>query len=89
MKFLYNLNLKQSLFVDNSPFHLYENLDYGVPIIPFHGESDDKELLKLMIFLKGLQKQKHLSESVREHFNLSLYMTSETFEDFIESLNGN
>lgn len=48
MSFLHNLNSKQSIFVDNAAFHLYENLENGVPIIPYHGEKEDIELLKLL-----------------------------------------
>lgn len=55
---LHNLNKTQCVFVDNSPLHLYENLEYGVPIVPFFGENSDRELLKLLLFLKGIKSIK-------------------------------
>lgn len=55
MSFLHNLNTKQCIFVDNAAFHLYENLDNGVPVIPYRGEIDDNELLKLLQFLKEIK----------------------------------
>ena len=40
----FNLDINKCILVDNSIVNLYVNLDNGIPIIPFYGNKEDREL---------------------------------------------
>ena len=52
--------------MDNSPHTYVFNKNNGVPIIPFYDNYEDRELLKLTQFLKGIAKKIGKKEDVRQ-----------------------
>ena len=54
LKVIQNYDKKNMILVDDNPFsYLYDN-NNSIPILPFQGNSADKELLKLMKVLKNV-----------------------------------
>lgn len=46
-----NRDLSKMILVDNSAFSFLCQLDNAIPILPFTGDEDDTELLKLEVYL--------------------------------------
>ena len=67
-----NIDTKNTIYIDNSHFHFFTHLKHGIPIIPFNGEKNDTELLKLGRFLKELIKQKDMVSFLDKIFKLGL-----------------
>lgn len=86
LSFLHNLDKQKCLFVDSAPFHLYENLDNGLPIIPFLGEEDDCELQKLAQFLREIKDESNYQTSLSTLFHLGSYRNCDNFPDFVEKM---
>lgn len=86
IEILFGLNKKQCLFVDNSPFHLYDNLENGIPILPYFGETEDSELLKLLGFLREIKAEKNYIPFLVQQFKLKSYREEKDFEGFIRAM---
>ena len=48
------LDLKNALIIDNQVYSFALNLENGIPIVPFMGESDDTELLRIMKYIEWI-----------------------------------
>jgi len=47
-----NLDLSKTVLVDNFPLSYCNNWDNGIPILEWHNDPNDNELLYLIPFLK-------------------------------------
>ena len=74
------------MFVDNCPFHLYENLEIAVPIVPYLGEDNDRDLLKLLLFLKGIYFLKDYRPILKQQFMMENYKSQKVFRKFMAYL---
>mmetsp|Transcript_2737 Transcript_2737/g.6612 ORF Transcript_2737/g.6612 Transcript_2737/m.6612 type:complete len:412 (-) Transcript_2737:418-1653(-) len=63
-------DLSQLVIVDNSPQAFGFNVDNGIPIRSWFGEPGDKELLKLLPFLKQLPTAPDVRPLVRNKFRI-------------------
>ena len=67
--------LKDIIFIDNLALSFAKDqLDNGIPIFEWTGDSRDKELKKILPFLSHCAKSNDVREPIKERFNL---------EDFI------
>lgn len=83
---LHGLNIEKTMFVDNLPFHLYENLNNLVPIVPYNGQSNDRELLKLLLFLRGILSFKNYPLKLRDQFKMHLFRECASFQELVLKL---
>lgn len=93
LRVLKNRNLENMLLVDNAAYSYYYQLENGVPIIPFYDDKSDKELAKLLEYLKGVVlARKGSRKSVRkinsEYFKLEKYAQYEEISSLAEGLYG-
>lgn len=51
---------KDVLIVDDNIYSFAFNLENGIPIIPFYGEKNDKEMIKVIKYLSQIQKAEDL-----------------------------
>ena len=78
--------LDEIVIVDNSISCFFNQLDNGVPIIPFVDRKDDTELRELEQFLIWLDQEKDLRMTLRRIFGLTKYIGRKSVEDVFESL---
>ena len=64
-------NLKNIVIVDNSPHSFGLQLDNGYPITSYYNSKADKELLRLMEYLKLLSKENDVRKILNKTFVLS------------------
>lgn len=57
MRIFKGIDLKDVVIVDNYVYSFAFHLTNGIPIVPFMGEKDDIELVKLMKYIKYLHTQ--------------------------------
>ena len=86
LEFINNLNFEKCVLVDNSPLHFYRNLENTVPILPFYGDEEDSELLKLEVFLKDLVKIKDFRKGIDGFFFLKKFCQEENFEVLVKKI---
>jgi CTD small phosphatase-like protein 2 len=48
------LNLKEVLIIDDNVYSFAFHLENGVPIVPFFGDKEDKEMIKVIKYLKSI-----------------------------------
>lgn len=58
----------QTILVDNSPHAYGYQIDNGIPIESWFEERDDKELLKLIEFLKRVENVSDVRPIIHDHF---------------------
>ena len=78
LRILANRNLKDVIIVDNVACSFGYQLDNGIPIISWHDDKNDKELLNLMNYLKILVEVEDIREINRKTFNLRNF-----YEDYL------
>lgn len=71
VRILKNRSLNNIVLVDNSVISLAYQLDNGVPILSWYGDTLDTELLKLTNFLKILEKVPDVRKVLKSTFNLA------------------
>jgi len=64
-------DLSQILIVDNSPASYIFHPDNAVPVTSWFDDMNDKELLKLIPFLKQLSTEKDVYNSLAQQFRLT------------------
>ena len=55
-----NLDLKNVLIVDNYVYSFAFHLENGIPIVPFFGEKEDTEMIKILHYLKHIHSKEDL-----------------------------
>ena len=76
----------QIVMVDNSVTCFLNNIDNGVPIIPYYDNKDDKELLKLLKFLIYLSGKDDVRSTISQKFELKKYILYQKEKDLVEAL---
>lgn len=60
-----NRELKDIVLIDNAAYSFANQLDNGIPIIPFEDKKDDTEMLDLLEYLRMLSKKEDVREENR------------------------
>ncbi|CAD8065791.1 unnamed protein product [Paramecium primaurelia] len=68
-----NRNLERVALIDNSAFNFSQQIDNGIPIIPFFDNKSDDELKKLYKYLSGMKEWYDVREYNRKHLQLYRY----------------
>lgn len=74
-----NRSLKDVVLVDNAAYSFGYQIDNGIPIISWHDDPDDKELLYLMQYLRSLLTVDDVREVNQTTFHLSTF-----YDDYSE-----
>jgi hypothetical protein len=74
------IHLKNILFIDNYVYSFAFQLENGIPVVPFMGDPNDKELIKIIRYLKFVSG----SEDMRIH-NKRLFQLKKILNSNIES----
>ena len=64
------------IIIDNSIISFMNQLDNGIPIKEFKGESNDKELPNLILFLNSIKNANDVRVPIKEKYCLSKLMLS-------------
>jgi CTD small phosphatase-like protein 2 len=88
-KLLEDLDLRRTLFVDNSPLCFLNHSDNGVPIIPYYGCSNDCELLQLKDFINFARNHPDYREIVKPRFNFKSLAAQQDVRAALELLRRN
>ena len=70
LRVIRNCNMKDLILVDNAVYSFGFQLAHGIPILPFYDDPMDKELPKLVSYLKTLVKQENMLDTNRAAFHL-------------------
>ncbi len=62
LRIIKNINLKNTILIDNSVLSFAFQIDNGVPILPFYDNKEDKELLFLKNYLERISDASNLLE---------------------------
>jgi CTD small phosphatase-like protein 2 len=54
LRIIRNVSLKHMALVDNSVYSFANQLDNGIPIIPFYDDAQDEELCHLIAYIENL-----------------------------------
>jgi Dullard-like phosphatase family protein len=81
-----NRNLGNCFMIDNSALSFSFQLENGVPILPFNGESSDTELLLLGEYLEYLSKQKQPLDFNYKYFRFKLFKATNDLETLKKKL---
>lgn len=63
-------DLKKTIIVDNSPQAFGFQIDNGIPIVSWYEDKNDRELYKLIPFLKKISKAEDVRTLIRQRFKL-------------------
>lgn len=64
-------DLKRTVIVDNSPQAFGFHIDNGIPIVSWFEDKNDRELYKLIPFLKKISKADDVRPLIRQRFKLN------------------
>lgn len=73
LRIIQNREMKDIIIVDNLIHSFAFQLDNGIPIVPWKGDRNDKELKFLLDFLIELSFLADVREGIRQRFQLSNY----------------
>jgi len=76
-----NRELSDLVFVDNSSYSFVNQLENGVPIIPFYDNKSDTELLHLAEYLKMVIKGRDVRQLNGNYFRWNLVFDSSSLND--------
>lgn len=71
LRMVENRDLKNVVLLDNYVHSFAFNLDNGIPILEWRGESDDDELLCMLQYLKEIAQEPDLREANKRRLNLA------------------
>jgi CTD small phosphatase-like protein 2 len=54
------IDLKDVLIIDNYVYSFAFHLENGIPIVPFFGEKDDQEMIKVIKYIRSIHDQDDL-----------------------------
>lgn len=83
LRILANRSLKEIVLIDNAAYSFGYQIDNGIPIISWHDDLEDKELLYLTHYLKGLLNVDDVREVNQATFHLSTF-----YNDYSEEFLG-
>ena len=79
-----DFDLKDIVIVDNAVYSFLNQLENGIPIIPFRYDKEDSQLDHLIEYLPYLSSLEDVRESLRRVFKLEeLYKLSENLKIYI------
>jgi CTD small phosphatase-like protein 2 len=81
LRILANRRLEDLILVDNAAYSFGYQLDNGIPIISWYEDMNDRELYKLMDYLKVLARVSDVREINRRTFNLDKF-----YQDYLRTL---
>lgn len=70
------IDLKDMLIVDNYVYSFAFHLENGIPIVPFFGEKEDAEMIKLIRYLQHISGKDDLRVPNERVFQLKKIMSS-------------
>jgi len=73
LRVLANRSLKDVVLVDNASYSFGYQIDNGIPIVSWHYDPDDKELMYLTEYLKGLLTTDDVREVNQATFHLATF----------------
>ncbi len=73
LRVIANRSLKDVVLVDNASYSFGYQIDNGIPIVSWHYDPDDKELMYLTEYLKGLQNADDVREVNQATFHLATF----------------
>lgn len=73
LRIIANRSLKDMVLIDNAAYSFGYQIDNGIPIISWHDDPDDKELLYLTHYLKGLLNSDDVREVNQATFHLATF----------------
>ena len=82
LRILANRSLKDIVLIDNASYSYGYQIDNGIPIISWHDDPEDKELLYLTQYLKTLLTVDDVREVNQSTFHLSTFY-SDYSEEFL------
>ena len=68
-----NRNIHKIVIVDNSVHSFAYHIDNGIPIITWHNDKYDRELFKLIDYLKLLSTNADICQTNRQTFKLNTF----------------
>eukprot|EP00347_Sterkiella_histriomuscorum_P022253 403331138 len=83
LRILRGIDPKDIVIVDNYVYSFAFQLENGIPIVPFYGDKKDKEMIKLIKYLKHIHKEDDLRECNEMVFQLNRILES-NIEQFIQ-----
>ena len=91
LRVLKNRSLENILLVDNAAYSYFYQLDNGIPIIPYYDDKSDRELIKLLEFLKEIIKvSEETSRSLKilnsQYFKLDKYVKYDDINPLVQQL---
>ena len=84
LHFFRDLDFRNVLIIDNNPEHFFCHLRNVMPIVPFFGEKDDEELLKVNMFLEDVWAFEDFRKVLRKSFHMEKLRDCEIFENSAE-----
>ena len=54
------IDLKDVLIIDNYVYSFAFHLENGIPVVPYFGEKDDHEMIKVMKYIKSISDKDDL-----------------------------
>lgn len=86
LRILSNVDMSQTLFVDNSAVNFMSSVNNGVPILPFNGNDTDDELLRLTKYLVAISQRSDMVSVNSQYFEVARYKACKSFEDAVLKL---
>lgn len=86
LNIIMNRNPKHIFLIDNYAHSYINQVDNGIPIVPYYDNFKDDELLKLQMYLRHLSKQANAFEFNKNYFKSSHIMESQDLETLEQRL---
>lgn len=81
-----NRDLNDLILVDNAAYSFGNQIQNGIPIIPYYNNKEDMELKSLMPYLRVLAESKDLTEVIRQTFKLEQYTQYDSADAVLEKV---
>ena len=86
LRVLDNRSLDDILIIDNAAYSFGFQLDNGVPILPYYDNKDDRELVNLTNYLKGVKDCKEIREANKKMFRFGEFSAFLDAEEALQNL---
>lgn len=81
-----NRNLSKVIIVDDQAYAFGFQIDNGVLILPYKGESSDTELLTLTEYLISLMRHDDFRATNRKHFKYAAFEKETTVDGVVKRI---